>query len=318
MPETRILVLRMGAMGDIVHTLPAVASLKHSLPNSRLSWVVDRKWSSLLEGNPFVDRLVIFDRTSLRQVRESIRRIRAERYDLAIDFQGLLKSAIAAGLARPERIFGFHRSQLRERWAALVYSHRIRALKAHVVDRNLELAAGAGATSRIIAFPLPPGAPEAELPAGPFVFAAPLAGWISKQWPLERYKDLAKRLKQAGIPLVLNGPPSARPLLEAVRDAIPHVSGLPGLIHAIRGAAGVVGVDSGPLHLAAALGRPGVALFGPTDPARNGPYGNTFSVLRSPDATTSYHRRREIDPSMRAISVDQVLESLKARMLCPA
>jgi heptosyltransferase I len=316
---TAILVLRMGAMGDIVHTLPAVASLKHSIPNSRVAWLVDSKWAPLLEANPFVDTVVEFDRGSLTALAASLRRLRASRYDLAIDFQGLVKSGLAAALARPERIFGFDRSQVRERGAALFYSRQVRATAAHVVDRNLELAAAAGATSVLTAFPLPSGEPEHPLPPGPYVFAAPMAGWLSKQWPLEYYKRLAKRLKQElNFTLVLNGPPAACSLLASVPDAWAHVSGIKGLIDAVRRATAVVGVDSGPLHLGAALNKPGVAIFGPTDPARNGPYGAGFTVLRSPSAATSYKRRQEIDPSMRAISADQVFESLKARVLCPA
>ncbi len=105
--------------------------------------------------------------------------------------------------------------------------------------------------------------------------------------------------------------------LNGLLDVRQHISGLPGLIHATRKSIAVVGVDSGPLHLAAALGKPGVAIFGPTDPDRHGPYGGTISVLRSKDAVTSYKRGTEIDRSMRDISVDQVFTALRDRVLCP-
>src|SRR5262249_37836946 len=128
-----------------------------------------------------------------------------------------------------------------------------------------------------------------------FVLASPLAGWRSKQWPLESYALLATRLRrEAGVTLALNGPPSERTSFANVPDALTHVSSLAGLIDATRRATAVLGVDSGPMHLAAALGKPGVAIFGPTDPARNGPVGDTFTVLRSPEATTSYKRRETI------------------------
>ena len=134
--------------------------------------------------------------------------------------------------------------------------------------------------------PLPAGTPEGQLPETDFVLASPLAGWRSKQWPGEHYATLAARVRsELGLPLVLNAPPGVT--FPEIPQAMLHTSGLPGLIHATRRAAAVVGVDSGPLHLAAALGRPGVAIFGPTDPARNGPYGNTVRVLRSPSAVTS-------------------------------
>src|SRR5579872_1209089 len=103
---TRILVVRLGAMGDIIHALPAVASLKHSFPGSRLTWAVEPRWTALLEGNPFVDRIVPVQRGGPAQIWRSCRELRAERYDFTVDFQGLIKSAVVASVARPDRIFG--------------------------------------------------------------------------------------------------------------------------------------------------------------------------------------------------------------------
>jgi heptosyltransferase-1 len=308
----RILQVRLGAMGDILHTLPAAASLKHSFPGARLTWAVEPRWAPLLEANPFVDRLVFVRRATAASLLESWRELRAEPYDFAVDFQGLLKSALTAACARPPRIFGFDASQCRERSAALFYSARTVAQSAHVVDRNLELAARAGASELLRVFPLPPGAPEDELPPGRFVLASPLAGWRSKQWPAERYTALAARLRrELDLPLVINLPAAGA---MSVEGALPHVSGLPGLIHATRRAAAVVGVDSGPMHLAAALAKPGVAIFGPTDPARNGPYGGSLRVLRCPGAATTYKRGAEISESMRRISSDEVFEALRAAL----
>ncbi|MFB3777297.1 MAG: glycosyltransferase family 9 protein [Bryobacteraceae bacterium] len=300
-------------MGDVIHALPAVATLKHSLPGSCVCWVIDPKWAGLLEGNPFVDEIIPFDRRALSGLKSAWRQLRSRRYQFAVDFQGLLKSALVASAARPERIYGFHQSQVRERLAALFYSNRVRAQSAHVVDRNLELAAAAGASAILSAFPLPEGAPEGKLPEGDFVLASPLAGWPGKQWPLEHYSFVARLLRsRLGVPLVLNGPPQAADLLAGVADAVAHVSGVPGLIHATRRARAVVGIDSGPTHLAAALGKPGVAIYGPTDPARNGPYGESFVVLREDHAVTSYKRSLEIDPAMRAIPPEQVFEILQS------
>jgi heptosyltransferase-1 len=305
----RILVVRLGAMGDIIHTLPAVASLKHSYPGSRVTWIVEPQWAPLLEDNPFLDRLVLLQRGFPRGLFRSWRALRTEGYDLAIDFQGLLKSALAANAAHPERIFGFHQTQVREPAAALFYSNKTLSQAAHVVDRNLDLAAAAGAASALRAFPLPAGRPEGDLPAGDFVLACPLAGWRSKQWPIESYVSLAERLRGLGVPLVLNGPPGSS--FPQAENTLLHRSGLPGLIHATRRAAAVVGVDSGPLHMAAALGKPGVAIFGPTDPARNGPYGDSLQVLRAANATTTYKRGTSIDRSMQRIAPDEVFEALR-------
>lgn len=299
-------------MGDIIHALPGAASLKHSFPEARITWVVAPQWVSLLQGNGFVDRLVIFRRDNPGSWRRTKDELRAEQYDLAVDFQGLTKSALIAHLARPERIAGFGSRVVRERPAGVFYSIRVQSAAAHVVDQALDLAAGAGASNLVRAFPLPAGAPEGRLPDEPFALASPLAGWASKQWPLEYYERLAAILREKlGMPLVLNGAPGTVP---AVLGALAHESGLPGLIDATRRAALVIGVDSGPLHLAAALNKSGVAIFGPTDPARNGPYGGDFEVFRMPGAPTTHRRGAIISSSMRAITPEQVFAALASRV----
>ena len=244
--------------------------------------------------------------------------LRAEHYDLAVDFQGLTKSALIAHLARPERIAGFGSRVVRERPAGLFYSIRVQSEAAHVVDQALDLAAGAGASNLVRAFPLPAGAPEGRLPDEPFALASPLAGWVSKQWPLENYERLAAMLREKfGMPLVLNGAPGTVP---AVAGTLAHESGIPGLIDATRRAAVVIGVDSGPLHLAAALNKSGVAIFGPTDPVRNGPYGGDFQVFRIPGTATTHRRGATISSSMRAVTPEQVFAALAVRVKdgCPA
>jgi heptosyltransferase I len=302
MKASRILVVRLGAMGDIIHTLPAVASVKQSFPQCHLAWAVEERWMPLLEGNPFIDERISVRRRNLPNFLALRKRLRSKQFDIAIDFQGLIKSAITANLARPDSIHGFHRSQARESLAALFYSSATKTTATHVVDQYIELAAGAGATAIARSFFIPEGKPEGTLPAGDFVLANPLAGWGGKQWPLESYLQLAKRLD---LPLVLNVPQA----IDAPGVHV-HVSGIPGLIHATRRAAAVIGVDSGPLHLAAALGKPGVAIFGPTDPARNGPYGGSLFVLRTPSAETTYKRNAATASSMQSISVDDVAAAL--------
>ncbi len=303
----RILVIRMGAMGDVIAALPAVASLKHSIPHSKITWLVEPRWRPLLEANPYVDSVMLFDRRNLAGWRTAWRELRSAHFDLGVDFQGLVKSALVATVARPERIFGFSTPHVRESPAAWFYSTKVSIRSSHAVDRNLELAAAAGASSVLRTFPLPAGVPEGRLPEGDFILASPLAGWGAKQWPLEYYSQLAEKLRRdCGLPLVLNAPAPIR-----AQGVETHVSGIPGLIHATRRAVAVIGVDSGPTHLAAALGKPGVAIYGPTDPARNGPYGGTFSVLRSPQAETTYKRTEQPDRSMLEIQPAQVFEALE-------
>jgi heptosyltransferase-1 len=300
------LVIRLGAMGDVIHTLPAVAVLKRTFPEASVAWAIERRWSVLLEGNPYIDRIIEIERGSIAALGRTRRSLQAAKFDAAIDFQGLWKSAAVAFFSGAAETVGFDRT--RERPAAVFYTRRVEAQSVHVVDRNLELAAACGAGNSEIEFPLPQGIPEGELPDGPFVLASPLAGWRSKQWPIENYGALAKRLD---MPLVLNGPPSAEAELRSVPGCRVHLSGIAGLLYATRRAAMVLGLDSGPLQLAAALGKAGVALFGPTDPARNGPYGGSIRVIRSSTAVTSYKRREEIDPSMQAISLESVLAELQ-------
>ena len=312
MAAYRILVVRLGAMGDVIHALPAVASLKHSFPHSHLTWVIRPRWMPLLEGNPFVDQIVPLER-NVNGITSTWSRLRQQRFDLAVDLQGLVQSALVTFAARANRVVGFHRSQAAERWASLFYSSEVVASSAHIVDRNLELAAAAGASSILRTFPLPDGSPESALPDGKFVLASPLAGWGSKQWPPEFFEQLAARLD---VPLVVNGPPESAEMLGRIRGAQVHLSGLAGLIDATRRAHSVVGVDSGPMHLAAALSKPGVAIFGPTDPARNGPYGGSLRVLRPGDAVTSYKRIAD-NHAMRGVSAAAVAEAL-ASLGCPA
>ncbi|MCS7023211.1 MAG: lipopolysaccharide heptosyltransferase I [Bryobacteraceae bacterium] len=310
-----ILVVRLGAMGDVIHTLPAVVSLKQSFPNWRLVWVIDPRWAPLLEGNPFVDKVIVFDRKNWSSMRMLWRSLRSESFHVALDFQGLIKSALVAKLARAEKTIGYGFSQLREPAAALFYSLTFRSQARHIVDRHLELAAYVGARRIEPMFPLPSGSPEGHLPEGGYVLASPFAGWPAKEWPLANYVQLARLLRQRwGLPLVLNTHPSGASKLAQLEGTVLHVSSLAGLIDATRRARAVVGVDSGPLHLAAALGKPGVAIFGPTDPERNGPYGRSMVILRSSKAQTSYQRKQSYDDSMRAISAEQVADALAPQL----
>jgi heptosyltransferase-1 len=314
----QILVVRLGALGDIIHTLPAVVRLKCSFPRASITWAVEPRWAPLLVDNPYIDEVIplpipewrkrVFSAATRREFADVRFRLRATGFDLAIDFQGLLKSALVTYFSRAERVFGFDRQSAREKLAASFYSDPVRMTVAHVVERNLVLAAAAGAKRGELDFPLPGGVPSDSLPSGDYVLASPVAGWKSKQWPAEHYLELADRLwSERQMPLVIDCGPGDREIAEslaaeAADGAIRiHISPLEGLIAATRRARAVVGVDSGPLHLAAALGIPGVAIYGPTDPARNGPYRSRVQVLRAAGAEITYKRADTIHPSMRAI-----------------
>ena len=333
MPNS-ILIVRLGALGDVVHTTPAATLLKRVWPRARLTWVIEPRWAPLVQEHPAVDEVIslpLGDWRSKplrpehwRQALSFFRDLRRRRFDLAIDFQGLLKSAVVARLSGARRVFGFSREQLREPQARRFYTDTVFANRRHVVDQNLALARGvAGRVDDAPAeFWTPQGRPTpATPPPNSFVLASPMAGWLGKQWPPEHYAKLAEQCwRHLRLPLVLDCSPGDRRAVEAIVSQAPrgacqvHVSDLLGLAAATRRARAVVGVDSGPLHLAAAMGKPGVALFGPTDPARNGPYGGEMVTLRAAQAKTSYSRAARIDPAMKALTPGQVFDALRTQL----
>jgi heptosyltransferase-1 len=327
----RILIVRLGAMGDVIHALPAASRLKYTFPDAWIAWAIEPPWAPLLDDSPSVDEVITVPTAAWRkrplsfstwsEVLALRRRLRAAGFDVTLDFQGLLKSATLAWVSGASRVYGFPRHELREPLARLFYSHGVDAPARHVVDKNLALAAAVGAQSGPVEFPLPQGRPHPDLPEGEFVLASPVAGWKSKQWPPQYYARLAEVLqRRTGMTLVLDCAAADRAYCEQIRRLAPpaschlHVSTVEGLIAATRRARAVVGIDSGPLHLAAALGLGGVAIFGQTDPARNGPYGDKFTVLRAPDAFTSYKREDALAASMAAILPEQVWQALEPRL----
>ncbi len=306
MANNTILVIRLSAMGDIIHTLPAITTLKQSFPDRKLVWLVAPKWMPLLEGNPFVDEIIPFDRRNLPHAIETFSRLRALTPELAFDFQGLFQSAIAGRVARPKSLYGFAKTVAREPFAAMLYTNRIPVKGPHRVERAVQLAEVAGAQKLTFQAWIPQGREEGELPRGPFVLTSPFAGWPGKEWPHEHYEELGRRLAVEGFELAANVPQQRAHELKGLKHVRVNSSSLAGLIHATRTANAVLGLDSGPLHLAAALGKPGIGLYGPTDPALTGPFGGSMTVIRARNAQTTYKRSGEIQASMREISPEQV------------
>lgn len=324
----RILIVRLGSMGDIIHALPAAAALREALPDARIDWLVERKWLPLLHGNPDVNNVIPFD-ANWGDVLRAVSGLRAARYHAALDLQGLYKSALLAYFSGSHRRIGFAASHTRESGAAAFYSEKVAPAATHVVDQNLEVAArlaGTNAKSKP-RFPIstPPQAVawvERELAGrglGDYYLISPGGGWRSKCWPAEQYGHLHRRfVAEHKLRAVVSYGPGEKSLAESVRlvagEPEPFVLGmdLAQLIAAIARAKFVVAADSGPLHLAAALGRPVVGLYGPTDPARNGPYGERAVVIRnSTAAETTYKRGAEYAPSMVSIQVDQVMAAMQ-------
>lgn len=333
MADERFLILRMSALGDIVHTLPAVAALRQSFPRAQIDWLVDSKWSPILEGNPDATKIIPIDRCNWGNVLATIRQLRAARYTIALDFQSLYRTAILARLSGARRRVGFDANYAREGAAAVFYTEKVVPQRLHKVEHNIELVESIGAHAEEIRFWLPTSREAREhvdrvLAAHgitDFVVLSPGGGWASKCWPAEHYGELHRALvERYGWRGVISFGPGERGLAENVRRAagspepLLELFNLPQLIALLRRAKFVVAADTGPLHLASALGTPVVGLYGPTDPARNGPFSKHDVVVRNASAAETTYRRDKIPaPSMLSITVEQVLDAIARRLQTP-
>lgn len=330
MADPRFLLIRLSSLGDVIHTLPAAAALRDAFPGARIDWVIDPRWARLLEGNPGLSDTILLDRRNVRSIAKAIAKLRSAKYTCAIDFQSLYKSAVLGTLSGAPRRIGFDRKYAREKLATIFYTERVAPHGPHKVDDNLSLVESAGAKVTEARFPLAIFPQDDECAASElaargivdFFVLNPGGGWLSKCWPAERYGELHRKLAERygwrGV--VTFGPGEedlARCVVEAAGDPSP-VSfglGLGPLMALLRRAKFVVSADSGPLHIAWALGTPVVGLYGPTDPARNGPYSKDDIVVRNAQATeTTYHRGKSYSAWMLSITVDQVFDAIERRM----
>lgn len=334
MTEPRFLVVRLGSLGDIVHTFPAVAALRESFPKAEIVWLTHPRWNALVESSELATEIWEVETRSLASVRDILSRLRKGKFTIAIDYQGLWKSAALPFLGRVPRRVGFSSHTVREFGVPLLYTDRVGATQAHIAEQNGELSQRGGARSGVAAFKLSvPSLQEAfalQLLRGfgidRYVVLSPAGGWRSKCWPPERYGALCHQVyANLGLRCILNQGPGDEEIIAAVKaasgDAAPVAcnSSLHQLMVFLRHALCVVAGDTGPLHLAVALGTPVVALFGPTDPARNGPYrppGDSVKdiVVRSPNAVTTYKRRDEPDPSLLELDVETVLDAVRKQV----
>jgi heptosyltransferase-1 len=330
MADPRFLLVRLSSMGDVIHTLPAASALRDTFSGARIDWAVDPQWTRLLEGNPDLSEVISVDRRSAAGIVAGVRRLRAAQYDCAIDFQSLYKSALLALASGASRRVGFERGYAREGLASLFYSERVNPRGAHKVEHNLALveAVGARKSKPRFVFTVRPEDDErvvqelAEHGLGELFVLNPGGGWSSKCWPAERYGELHRRLagRYSWRGVVTFGPGEeglARQVLDAAGDPPPAAIALTlgPLMALMRRARFVVSADTGPLHLAAALGAPVVGLFGPTDPSRNGPYSTEPArtiVVRNPrSCETTYRRGDSYSPGMLSITVEQVFRSVE-------
>lgn len=331
MTEPSFLVVRLGSLGDIVHTFPAVAGLRESFPNTEIVWLTHPRWKDLVESSELASEVWEIETRSYSSLRDVLARIQKRRFTTAIDYQGLWKSAALPLLGGVPRRIGLSLHSVREFGVPLLYTDRVVCRRVHVAEQNGELSQRAGARNGVGRFQLSvPSLQEAfalQLLRGfsidRYVVLSPAGGWRSKCWPPERYGALCQKIHaNLGLRCILNQGPGDEECIAAVKaasgDAAPIAcnSSLHQLMVLLRNALCVVAGDTGPLHLAVALRTPVVALFGPTDPARNGPYWPGCDsakdiILRSPHAVTTYKRGDQPDLSLLELEVGTVFDAVR-------
>ena len=329
-----ILIVRLGALGDIVHAIPAAAALRRAFPAARIDWIVEAKHRAILDMVTSIDRTIVIGRPALAGWTHAVRELRATKYDLAIDLQGLMKSAVLARASGAGRVVGFSIWHLREKTARPFYSDVRDAEGGHVIAKNLRLLEAVGVHDTTIAFPIAdvPSAALDELRqsigAGTrFALVNPGAAWPNKRWPADRFGEIASFLREAcGLaPVVLWGPGEedlARSVVTASHGAavLAPPTGVADVVALARASALVVSGDTGPLHLAMAAGAPAVGIFGPTDPERNGPFtAEDLAVSRFDVCGCHYDRRcHEAAWCLASLEPAEVSAALKRRLAVSA
>ena len=348
-----LLIVRLSAMGDVIHTLPAAAALRHAFPHATLGWLIEERWAELLctlryprsgprsAQRPLVDRVhtvnlgewrrALFSFNTWQQMATGLSQLRGIRYDAVIDFQGAVRSAFLARWSGAPIVFGD--VQPRENAASMFYSRKVLANNhgTHVIEQAMELAEAVAHCGKVrneegsilrpqVEFPIDPDAEKkiASLTAdsGDFILLNPGAGWGAKMWPAERYGQVAKELAKEGLSSLINYGPGEEDLAIAVETSSEGAArkiscSISELIALTRRARVFIGGDTGPMHLAAALSIPVVAVFGPTNPARNGPYGTQSIVLRSSNSTTDHSRRVETEQGLLEITSGDVIAATR-------
>jgi heptosyltransferase I len=283
-----ILIVRLGALGDIIHAIPAAAAMRRALPHATIDWVVDVRHREILDLVPVVHRRIAVNTSNFASLSSAVSEMRRSRYDAALDMQGLLKSAVLARLSGAQRVIGFPGELLRERAARFFYSESAGVDARHVIDKNLSMLTALGVRMPEAAFPLedrnPSIANEARARLGiregaSFAIINPGAGWPNKRWPPVYFAEVSRELaKRHGLRSIVLWGPGEEPIAAAVAAAsdstavVSPPTTIADLVSLIKSAALMVSGDTGPMHIATACGTPLVGIFGPTDPHRNGPW----------------------------------------------
>jgi heptosyltransferase-1 len=339
----RILIVRLSALGDIVHALPVLTRLRQTFPDADIDWLVEENYAATLTlAQGLTRRLIVRAKadssaadtmsfaTGIGYLRAASF-LRAQQYDLALDLQGLLKSATWARVSGARRVIGFDREHLREPFAASFYTETVVPDDGgHVIRKNLSILRGLEIEPGPVALQVEPVASAElvkaiQLAGGPnaYIVINPGAAWPNKCWPPDRFALVAKSLlDRTGLPSLVTWGPKERALADAVSTGsagaatpAPPTS-VADLAALMRSAALVISGDTGPLHIAAAVGSPVVGLFGPTRPERNGPWAPVDEVVSRAETCVCHHKRSCLRgaPCINEITVDEVLAAAERRL----
>lgn len=309
-----ILIVRLGSLGDIIHAIPAAAAIRRAYPQAKVDWLVDVRHRDLLELVPSIDRPIAVNTGSPQSVLETVRSLRRTAYDVAIDLQGLLKSAVLARLSGARRVVGFPAPLLRERAARLFYTETAGDAAPHIIDKNLSILKAVGIRVPDVEFTLDDRNPEIAAaarvslgiePGDRFAMINPGAAWRNKRWPPVYFAEVARALasRHKLRSIVLWGPGEeqlARDVVTASDGAaaVSPPTTVAELVSLTKAAAIIISGDTGPMHVGGAVGTPLIGIFGPTDPKRNGPWAeDDLTVSRFTVCACHYQRQCRIAAS---------------------
>jgi lipopolysaccharide heptosyltransferase I len=326
----RFLIVRLGSLGDVIHGIPVAAALRAARPDAQIDWLVDPRYVEVLNLVSVLSRPIgVNPRGSRSILLRVIGDLRRTRYDAALDLQGLIKSAVLARAAGAAQTIGLTRAHLRESAASLFYSRRVDPDARHVVYKNLALLEALGISCHEAEFPLRiprsavADAVSARCGDDGYMLLNPGAAWPNKRWPPDRFGDLAAAIRDAtGMRSIVLWGPGEQSLAEAVVSAsrgsaeLSPQTTVSDLFALASRARAVVAGDTGPLHIAAAVGAPVVALFGPTFPERNGPWLPTDISISRAHTCVCHHKRQCLRPPacIQDIAVEEVVEAVRRRL----
>ncbi|HEV3214560.1 MAG TPA: glycosyltransferase family 9 protein [Vicinamibacterales bacterium] len=331
----KVLIVRLGALGDLVHTLPAAAAIRREFPRARIDWLVDERHRELLDLVPIIDRRLAIRTSSAASLVDAIRELRRTHYDVALDFQGLLKSAVLARSSGATRVIGFPVPLLRERTASVFYTETAGVDAAHIIKKNVSLLRAVGIQHSAIEFPIEIRKPEIADAArnrlgigerDPFAIINPGAAWPNKRWAPVYFAEVAVLLKKRrGLSSIVLWGPGEERLAQDVVDAsqgaaaVSPPTTLAELVSLAKAAVVMVSGDTGPMHVAGAVGTPLIGIYGPTSPERNGPWASRDLIVSRFDQCQCHYQRQchakcwcllEISPREVMDLVDERLEGL--------